>query len=199
VVCLESKLANVEMQILAYSESRKTEENVIKEYVDKAVAVQTAHDTEELEEKEKRKTSLIIHGIKESNSDESDEREEDDLGVVASMLHELKCESTTMKKVIRLGKRPEGVGDSSVDVKSRPIKLVVESVEEKLKIIKSAKNLRMAREGDWKDVFIHQDLTIKEREQRRKLVQELKDRKEKGETDLILVGDRSVKRAMRAY
>jgi len=199
VVCLESKLANVEMQILAYSESRKTEENVIKEYVDKAVAVQTAHDTEELEEKEKRKTSLIIHGIKESNSDESDEREEDDLGVVASMLHELKCESTTMKKVIRLGKRPEGVGDSSVDVKSRPIKLVVESVEEKLKIIKSAKNLRMAREGDWKDVFIHQDLTIKEREQRRKLVRELKDRKEKGETDLILVGERIVKRAMRAY
>ena len=59
-------------------------------------------------------------------SDESDEREEDDLGVVASMLHELKCESTTVKKVIRLGKRPESVGDSSVDVKSRPIKLVVE-------------------------------------------------------------------------
>ena len=77
--------------------------------------------------------------------------------------------------------------------------MVVKSVEEKLQIIKSAKNLRMAQEGDWKYVFIHQDLTIKEREQRRKLVQELKDRKEKGETDLILVGDRIVKRATREY
>lgn len=197
VVCLESKLANVETQIVSYSESKKADENVIKKFVEKAVAVHTAQDTEELEEREKRKTSLIIHGIKESTSDESEEREEDDMGVVASMLHELKCDSATVKKVIRLGKRPDSVGDDSV--KPRPIKMVVESVEEKLQIIKSAKNLRTAREGDWKDVFIHQDLTIKEREQRRKLVQELKDRKEKGETDLILVGDRIVKRVIRTY
>ena len=42
-------------------------------------------------------------------------------------------------------------------------------------------------------------ISYQEREQRRKLVQELKDRKDKGETDLILVGDKIVKRAMREY
>jgi len=197
VVNLESKLASVDTQIATFTDSKKVEENFIKKYVEKAVAVQTAQDTEELEEKEKRKTSLIIHGIKEPISDESDEREEDDLGVVASMLHELKCDNATVKKVIRLGKRPESVGDHTV--RPRPIKMVVESVEQKAQIIKSAKNLRMAQKGDWKNVYIHQDLTIKEREQRRMLVQELKDRKEKGETDLILVGDRIVKRVTRDY
>ena len=60
--------------------------------------VHTAQDTKELEEKEKRKTSLIIHGIKEPESAESSEREEDDLGVVTSMIHELKCDNDTMKK-----------------------------------------------------------------------------------------------------
>jgi len=69
------------------------------------------------------------------------------------MLHELKCDNATVKKVIRLGKRPESFRDQS----ARP------------------------------------------REHRRKLVQELKDRKEKGETDLILVGDRIVKRTKREY
>jgi len=197
VVNLESKLASVDTQIATFTDSKKVEENVIKKYEEKAVAVQTAQDTEELEEKEKRKTSLIIHGIKEPISDESDEREEDDLGVVASMLHELKCDNATVKKVIRLGKRPESVGDHTV--RPRPIKMVVESVKQKAQIIKSPKNLRMAQEGDWKNVYIHQDLTIKEREQRRMLVQELKDRKEKGETDLILVGDRIVKRVTRDY
>jgi len=197
IVTLESKLANIETQIVAYGETKKTEENVIKNYVEKAVAVQTAQNTVELEEKEKRKTSLIIHGIKESVSEESGEREDDDMGVVASMLHELKCDNAAVKKVIRLGKRPESVGD--INVKPTPIKMVMESEDDKVQVIKSAKNLRLAQEGDWKDVFIHQDLTIKEREQRRRLVQELKDRKEKGETDLILVGDRIVKRMTRAY
>ena len=194
---LESRLTNAESQIAAYSDVKKAEENVIKKYVEKAVAVQTSQDTEELEEKEKRRTSLIIHGIRESASEESEEREEDDLDVVALVLQELKCDDAAVKKVIRLGKRPESAGDDTV--KPRPIKMVVESVEQKVKIIRSAKNLRLAQEGDWKTVFIHQDLTMKEREQRRKLVQELKDRKEKGETDLILVGDKIVKRITREY
>ena len=43
------------------------------------MAVQTSQDTEGLEEKEKRKTSRIIHGIRESASEESEEREEDDV------------------------------------------------------------------------------------------------------------------------
>jgi len=47
------------------------------------------------------------------------------------------------------------------------------------------------------DIAESTDLTPMEREQRRKLVKELKDRRENGELDLILVGDKIVKR--RAY
>ena len=71
------------------------------------------------------------------------------------MLQELnQCDDTAVKKVIRLGKRPESAGDDTV--KPRPVKMVVESVEEKVKIIRSAKNLRLAQEGDWNIVFVHQ-------------------------------------------
>jgi len=142
-------------------------------------------DVDETAEKEKCKTSVIIHGIKESDSEDSKEREEDDLGVVASMLHELKCENAAVQKVVRLGKRLDSV-EYNVPTKPRPMKMVVETEEQRNLIIRSAKNLRLAQEGDWKTVYIHQDLTPIEREQRRQLVSELKDRKQKGEVDLIV-------------
>ena len=112
--------------------------------------------------------------------------------MVASMLHELKCENVAVHEVVRLGKRLDSVEDN-VLTKPRPMKMVVETEEQRNLIIRSAKNLRLAQEGDWKTVYIHQDLTPKEREQKRQLVSELKDRKQKGEVNLILVGDRIVK------
>ena len=156
----------------------------------------TTQDVEEMAEKEKRKTSVIMHGIRESEGEDSKEKEEDDLGVIASMLHKLKCEDAVVQQVVRLGKRPNGEVDNAT-TKPRPVKMVVENEERRNQIIRLAKNLRLAQEGDWKTVYIHQDLTPKEREQRRKLLKELKDRQENGELDLILVGDRIVK--WRAY
>ena len=95
----------------------------------------------ETAEKEKRKTSVIIHGIKESDSEDSKKREEDDLGVVASMLHELKCENAAVQKVVRLGKRLDSVEDN-VPTKPRPMKMVVETEEQRNLIIRSAKKLK---------------------------------------------------------
>jgi len=43
--------------------------------------------------------------------------------------------------------------------------------------------LREKKEGGWAKVFIHQDLTPKQREARKPLVTELKERKANGETD----------------
>jgi len=43
-------------------------------------------------------------------------------------------------------------------------------------------------------VFIQRDLTIKQREKRRQLVQQLKQRKANGETDLIIIQDKIVVR-----
>ena len=43
-------------------------------------------------------------------------------------------------------------------------------------------------------VFIHQDLTPKQRARRQLLVKELKDRQQKGELNLMILGDKIVKR-----
>ena len=49
----------------------------------------------------------------------------------------------------------------------RPIKLVLENEEVRNALLKEAKNLNRIKEGGLDKVFIHQDLTPKEREQRK--------------------------------
>ena len=103
------------------------------------------------------------------------------------MLHELNCDQVTIKQIIRLGKRP-----TSNDDKPRPMKLVTESCEDRTSLILQAKNLRTRKEGGWDRVFIHQDLTPRQREARKLRVQELKQRIAQGETDLILLNNGSI-------
>ena len=168
----------------------------VKDCIAKAVEVKSTEDDEEKKEREKRKTSVIIHGVAESTSIEPQEREDDDVGVVASMLQEIKCSDVNVNNVIRLGRRPLSTDDQETSVtrpKPRPIKMVVNTEEEKFKVLKSAKNLRLSKEGGWEKIFIHQDLTFKEREERRFLLQEKKTREQRGETDLIIVGKKIVK------
>jgi len=62
-----------------------------------------------------------------------------------------------------------------------------------LSYVKS-KNLRKTKDRRFEPVFIHQDLTPLQRERRRQLVQELRQRKEGGETDLIIVKGKIVTR-----
>jgi len=89
---------------------------------------------------------------------------------------------------VRLGKRPD-----ENTTKPRPIKLTLASEGQKEKILRRSKNLKRNSNGLEK-VFIHTDLTPKQRERRHQLVQEMKLRQTKGETDLIIVNGKIVKK-----
>ena len=74
------------------------------------------------------------------------------------------------------------------------MKVVLDSAESKISLLKKAKNLREKQEGGWSKVFIPQDLTPKQREARKPLVVELKERKTNGEKDLIIYNGKVVKK-----
>jgi len=84
----------------------------------------------------------------------------------------LNCDEVAIEtgSVIRLGKKSlQGDND-----KPRPLKVVLKTEDYKTMILKEAKNLRYMKDGGWDKVVIHQDLTPKQREQRRLLVGQLK-------------------------
>ena len=160
----------------------------IQECVEGALMVQLSENNEEEEEEKiKRKARVIVHGIEESKAVESMDRVGDDKGKIASILQEIDCGDAVIKQGIRFGKRQD-----RADAKARPIKLVLKTEEAKQNILIGAKNLRNKKGGGLQKVFIHQDLTPKEREARRIVVMELMDRKAKGKKDLIIVNGKIV-------
>ena len=149
-------------------EARKVDSDLnsdkVLECVEKVMNIKDQETKDEEAERNRRKTSVIVHGVAESGTDDSSQRESDDLCVMASMLQELECNEVKLQKITRLGKH------SNTATKPRPLKLVLETEDEKIAVLKKAKNLRHAKEGGWEKVFIHQDLTPKEREVRKVLL-----------------------------
>ena len=156
-----------------------------------AQAVQGVLQQDKAEEMEinKRKENVIIHGVPESQDENSDHRLSDDLAVLSAMFHEVGVENAKVENMVRLGRRP-----SDPIQNPRPMKVVMDSVESKIRLLKKAKNLRENQEGEWCRIVIHQDLTPKQREARKPLVAELKQRKAQGEQDLVIFNGKVVKR-----
>ena len=163
--------------------------------VEGAVRSQLQEDKDEEEEIRKRKTSVIIHGLKEPSAEAPEERKQEDEVVIEDLLHKLRSDEVSVSKIIRLGKRPEDSED--IEAKPRPIKLELASEEQKDKVLQQAKNMLRNQEGDYKKVFIHQDLTPKQRQKRQILVKELKDRQSRGETNLMIANWKIVTRRPR--
>ena len=113
---------------------------------------------------------------------------DDDLLQVVAMLHEAGVDDVQPETVIRLGKKPADT------TRPRPMKVVLDSEDNKWRLIRSAKNLRIKEEGGWSRVLVHQDLTPRQREARKKLVEEMKQRAAHGEKDLTIVNGKVLKK-----
>ena len=156
--------------------------------VDEIVRAKLQEDRDEEEEIEKRKTSVIIHGVTESKEQNTDNRIKEDNEQIEAILHDLNLDRVSVNKVIRLGKRPD-----TSDAKPRPLKVTLASEDQKIEVLKKAKNHFRKREGV-NGVFIHQDLTPNQRMRRQELVKELKRRQAQGEQNLMIVNLKIVER-----
>ena len=153
---------------------------------------------------ERRKNCVIVHGIQESQASDSLERKEEDISQMMEVFHDLGTEDVEIVKAFRLGKpsprseEGEEGGEQSVP-RTRPLKIMLRTEAMKISILNKAKNLRAAKEGAWKGVVIHQDLTPREREMRKGVLEDLRKRTAAGEKNLIMFRGRIVqKRTIRA-
>ena len=90
-----------------------------------SIASMTASILSEDKEKEKRKLNLIIYNVSESTHTEAQDRKQDDIQRVTSLLAEYVGVTATVSNAICLGKKSEN------SEKSRLIKITVSSSEEK--------------------------------------------------------------------
>jgi len=144
--------------------------------------------------RDKRKNNVIIHGLKEPTATAADDRRKEDCDLAQEMLHKLSCDDVSINHITRLGPP-----SASRDAKPRPVKLDLMSTESRNRVLRNEKNLKISADSSCTRIFIHQDLTLRERVVRRMLVQELKARKQSGEPNLIIVNGRIVTKRMYGY
>ena len=122
-------------------------------------------------EREDRKCNIILHNVAEPTSED---KKEEDQGHIKDIIRSVKCEEVKVESFFRLGKPADG--------RKRLIKVCLDSVSSKHKMVGGTKVLREKKDGKytpkWSNVFITPDLTKEEMDKSRELRTELKRRKE---------------------
>ena len=118
---------------------------------------------EELAERERRSTNVIIFDVEECTSQDRKVREERDLGGLLQLFKEIDVDTTldSVKLARREGEKKEGV--------TRPLKVVFRRKEDRDKVLSSSFKLARARDEVWQKVSIKADLTLKQRNLEREL------------------------------
>ena len=106
------------------------------------------------------------------------------------LLHGTNVEGVRVTKLIRLG----GRGQNQIN-KPRLIMATLDQPARRRVILAAAKTLRHT--DNWSNVYISPDLYPSEREKERKLREELKTRRDAGETDIIIRGSQIITRTKR--
>lgn len=147
---------------------------------------------DEIDEKEKRKTNIIFFGVQESASGEPATRKRDDETKIRAMIDRLPNKSLEIRTLYRLGKKE--------DTKTRPLKVVMNNQAMRDEILqkfrKGELDLSAYDEGV---VQLSRDRTKTEREEYRKLRNELRERKERGENDLVIRNGQIRKQTFRPH
>jgi len=137
---------------------------------------------DELADRERRKNNLIIYNLPEKSDREADKK------LFAELCKTTFSEEFAVSKILRLGKKN--------DNKNRPLLVVLKHETDKSFLLSNSARLR--QHDSSKTVYFSPDRTKFERLKYKNLVEELKQRKAKGETNLIIRNNTIVNRRTRA-
>ncbi len=135
-------------------------------------------------EREKRECNVVFHNIPECTSEDTELRKKFDEERVDKVLDYLEIdEQQDCLKPVRLGKRSSLPGG-----RPRLMKVTLNSASTRKKVLSKAKTLRNCRDDNLSFIYITPDMTPKEREDSKRLREEMKKRRLDGESVVIRGG-----------
>lgn len=179
---LKNELMDMKSDILKemkQSLKKEVAENIkecLQQDITECIKQQVLQDLKEKEDKENRSKNIVIYGVPESKANNLDEKERDDTNACCDIIENgVKVKEFRVIRVKRLGKEEENVN------RNRPMLVELKDSESKWNIIKNAKNLKTAHHS-FHRIFIALDQTKKEREESKSLREQLRAKREAGET-----------------
>ncbi len=189
---LEEQVRNIEKRVQA--DNRENKSDAIPE-LEAKVRQHLAEMERDKAASESRRANFIMYDIPEHDSEDGNERKREDTTKLTNILQRLKLGNKQPKVVNRLGRREQG--------KTRPLKIIMPNENDKVDVLKKIQSLKKSDNADEKqlvqDLRIAPDRTKKEREDYKKLRQELDERKSKGEENLIIRNNRIIKKDQRPF
>ena len=187
--CAKDNMVSVEQKVTKLVETvekQRADNHDLRDCVQDAVRDKLQEDQQETEDIKKRSKNVIIHGLSEVPDGDGESRRKAEEDQLQDLLHGMKCDDLSIQGIVRFGAYQDS------QEKPRPLKVELASEQQREKAVAEAKNLR----GNlaFGKVFVQRDLTIKQRQKRHQLVQQLKQRKANGEVDLIIIEDKIVVR-----
>lgn len=165
---MSNKISKVENRVSAiekdWLEWKRAQSNDSNSDDNKVINVMT-----EMEEQRQRSCNVMLFGITESDAASAEDRIGHDTNQVLNIINPL-GDYPKPKKIVRLGLRKSGG--------KRPLKITFNSEEEAIKILKSNKS------NPNKELHFRSDLTLNQRNYNKKIREELKDRRSRGENNL---------------
>ena len=158
---IEGKVSAIEKQI---KQPNTTQASAAK--VDEVVEEKLQERDEELKQRELRKNNMIIFKLDEPDTNLKEERAKLDVEAIVKMCSEIGVDEFTKEDIItttRLGKKSENV---------TPRPLLVKLKEAKVKKELFMRLQTLAEVDEYKDVSVNHDLTMKQRQEYKKLCQE---------------------------
>jgi hypothetical protein len=185
-----TKLMTGLMNRLVELEERRAE-SIVEVNIQQEVEKKVGEAFEEMKERESRKLNLILVNVPESEAETGEERQKEDIRQVKELVGKLEVQTGDLglANPIRMGKRI--IGKAS---KPRVLRITVKSEEAKKTLLAKANKLSEESVPKGKRVYISCDRTPKEREDYKKLREELlKRREEEPESNLQIRGGKIVR------
>ena len=180
---LQTKMCEVEGTLLKVLETQKRQDEEIKNLKEDVLRMKENQTNiiAEIEDRDRRKSNLVISGLQEMEEGTVEERKQWDLAkvrVLFSHLDDTEEHAQGVSNTFRIGK----INSS----KPRLLKVVCANAESKRAILFKAKSLREREE--YKHVYVNPDLTPAQQAQNKALREELRMRRNLGEDVIIRRG-----------
>ena len=186
---LQLKISNVDATLTKVLETQKAQDVEIKSLKEQVwgLSENYANIMNEVEERERRRPNLIVAGLQEKEVGSVEERKEWDSIKVDELFEELcNFEDSVVSSVYRIGK----INSS----RPRLLKIICRDVNSKRSLLSKSKYLRDSI--DFKNVYLNPDLTPIQQKENKRLREELKARRDRGE-DVFIRHGRIVEKGFR--
>lgn len=177
---MEGRIKTLEDEMKTKVNSNQVKD-IVNSVIDKSGSKQTNIDIEksvekkvsEIRDSSRREKNIMIHGVTESQDKTPAVRKRADTLFVSELARYLDSESELegMENVVRIGKKKEDA------VRPRPIKVTLNSVDNKKRLMKNLVKLKEANDSSpYYKISVTHDMTQAEREQNKAKLMEARDK-----------------------